>query len=295
MIRFNKQWAVASALAAIMSVQGGASIAKYLFGLLGPAGAVTLRVGLAGLMLALLFRPKIARFTRRDWGGILFYGLSIGAMNLTFYYGIQRVPLGIGVAVEFIGPLGLALLASRKALDFVWALLAAAGIALIVPWTGGSIDSLGLALVAAAGLFWTSYIIATSRIAGKMKSSDAVTCGMCVATLLVLPFGLASGDLFRLDGRLLLLGFGVAVFSSALPFTLDLWTMRKLPAKTYSVLQSLHPVFAALSGLLFLGEQLSPAQWIAIFCIAAATAGATITSPEKKEEGIPAKGEEKTF
>ena len=128
-----------------------------------------------------------------------------------------------------------------------------------------------------------------------MKSSDAVTCGMCVATLLVLPFGLASGDLFRLDGRLLLLGFGVAVFSSALPFTLDLWTMRKLPAKTYSVLQSLHPVFAALSGLLFLGEQLTLAQWIAIFCVVAATAGATVTASEKKEEGIHAKGEEKTF
>lgn len=282
MIRFNKQWAVGSALVAMMSVQGGASIAKYLFGLLGPAGAVTLRVGLAGLMLTMLFRPKIRRFSLRDWGDLLFYGLSTGAMNLTFYYGIQRVPLGVGVALEFLGPLGLALVASRKALDFVWALLAAAGIVLIVPWTGGTGDWVGIALVLAAGLLWASYIVATARITVRMKSSDAASCGMVVATLLVLPFGLASGDLFRLDGRLLLLGLGVAVFSSALPFTLDLWTMRKLPAKTYSVLQSLHPVFAALSGLIFLGEVLRPVQWLAIGCIVAASAGATIVAPERK-------------
>ena len=226
---FNKRWAVVSALCAMASVQGGASIAKYLFHLLGPAGAVTLRVGLAGVILFLLNRPAISKFGRREWLCVIFYGFSTGAMNLTFYYGIQRVPLGIGVAVEFIGPLSVALFASRKALDFVWAFLAGLGIWLIVPKSSGTGDLLGIIFVAIAGVMWAMYIIAAAKISKTMKSSEAVPCGMFFATLLVLPFGLCSGDLFKLDWKLLLIGCGVAVFSSALPFTLDLWTMKKLP------------------------------------------------------------------
>lgn len=278
---FNKKWAVATALAAMMSVQGGASIAKYLFNLLGPAGAVTLRVGIAGVLLSIFIRPKVWKYSAKEWLAILFYGLSIGGMNLTFYYGIQRVPLGIGVAVEFIGPLSVALLASRRAADFLWAILAAAGILLIVPWNGKGADLTGIIFVGAAGMLWGTYIVAANRLTKIMKSTEAVTCGMCVATLLVLPFGLLSGDLMKLDIRLCFVGLGVAVFSSALPFTLDLWTMKKLPAKTFSVLQSLQPAFGALSGLIFLGEMLTLSQWIAICCVMAASAGATITAPER--------------
>ena len=278
---FNKRWAVVSALCAMASVQGGASIAKYLFHLLGPAGAVTLRVGLAGVILFLLNRPAISKFGRREWLCVIFYGFSTGAMNLTFYYGIQRVPLGIGVAVEFIGPLSVALFASRKALDFVWAFLAGLGIWLIVPKSSGTGDLLGIIFVAIAGVMWAMYIIAAAKISKTMKSSEAVPCGMFFATLLVLPFGLCSGDLFKLDWKLLLIGCGVAVFSSALPFTLDLWTMKKLPAKTFSVLQSLQPAFAALSGLLFLGEKLTPTQWTAILCVIIASTGSALCSPER--------------
>lgn len=278
---FNKKWAIVSALCAMMSVQGGASIAKYLFHLLGPAGAVTLRVGLAGIMLFLLNRPAISKFGRKEWLCVIFYGLSTGGMNLTFYYGIQRVPLGIGVAIEFIGPLSVALFASRKALDFVWAFLAGLGIFLIVPRSSGTGDWIGILFVAAAGVLWAMYIIAAAKISKTMKSSEAVPCGMFFATLLVLPFGLASGDLFKLDWKLLLLGCGVAIFSSALPFTLDLWTMKKLPAKTFSVLQSLQPAFAAMSGLLFLGEMLSIRQWLAILCVIIASTGSAVTSDKK--------------
>jgi inner membrane transporter RhtA len=279
---FNKKWAILTSLCAMASVQGGASIAKYLFHLLGPAGAVTLRVGIAGILLMCLIRPKVSKFGRKEWLYTLFYGLSIGGMNLTFYYGIQRIPLGIGVAVEFIGPLGVALLCSRKMLDLLWAFLAAAGILLIVPWKGGTCDATGIIFTAAAGVLWASYIIFAGKITKAMKSSEAVTCGMCIATLLVLPFGFASGDLFKLDGRLLLLGLGVAVFSSALPFTLDLWTMKKIPPKTFGILQSLQPAFGALSGLLFLGEILTLRQWTAILCVVAASTGAAIFSPERK-------------
>ena len=281
-MKFDKKWAVCTALAAMLSVQGGASIAKYLFHLLGPAGAVTLRVGIAGVILMFLIRPPVLKFTLKEWMYILFYGLSIGGMNLTFYYGIQRIPLGIGVAVEFIGPLGVALLSSRKLLDLVWAFLAAAGILLIVPWNGSGCDVIGLIFVFAAGILWASYIIAAGKITQAMKSTHAVSCGMCVAALLVLPFGFGSGDLFKLDGKLLLMGLGVAVFSSALPFTLDLWTMKKIPPKTFSVLQSLQPAFGALSGLIFLGEMLSCFQWIAIACVVTASTGAALFTAERQ-------------
>ena len=281
-MKFDKKWAVCTALAAMLSVQGGASIAKYLFHLLGPAGAVTLRVGIAGAMLMCMIRPPVLKFTHREWMYILFYGLSIGGMNLTFYYGIQRIPLGIGVAIEFIGPLSVALIASRKLTDLLWAFLAAAGIILIVPWNGSGCDIAGIIFTAAAGLFWASYIIAAGKITKAMKSTHAVTCGMCVAAILVLPFGLASGDLFKLNWKLLAMGFGVAVFSSALPFTLDLWTMKKIPPKTFSVLQSLQPAFGALSGLIFLGEQLSAAQWTAIACVVTASTGAALCSGERQ-------------
>ena len=193
--------------------------------------------------------------------------MSIGGLNLTFYYGIQRIPLGIGVAVEFIGPLGVALFSSRRALDFLWAFLAAAGIMLIVPWNGSGCDITGLIFTAAAGLFWALYIITAGKIAGIMKTTDAVACGMCVATLLALPLSFASGDIFKLTPHLLLLGLGVAVFSSALPFTLDLRTMKKISPKTFSILQSLQPAFGALSGLIFLKEFLTMSQWIAIFLV----------------------------
>lgn len=276
----NRKVAVGAVFGSIFSVQGGASIAKYLFHLLGPGGAVTLRVGLAGLLLALVNRPALRRLSWAQWRCALIYGFSIGAMNTTFYYGIRRIPLGVGVTVEFIGPLGLALLVSRRMTDVVWAVLAALGVAFIVPWTGqpsDGLDPLGLALVAVAGLLWALYIVATDRITRLMKAADAVTLGIGIAGLFVLPVGLLSGDLFRLDAKLLLVGFGVALFSSVVPFTLDLYAMKGLKEKTYSILMSLEPAVAALSGFVFLGERLTPVQCLAIACVVAASIGATAT------------------
>lgn len=279
--KISRKVAVGAVLGSIFSVQGGASIAKCLFHLLGPGGAVTLRVGIAGLILACVNRPPVLHFRRRQWKWVLLYGLSIGAMNAVYYYGIRRVPLGVAVTVEFIGPLGLALAVSRRAVDFLWAVLAAAGIVLIVPWAGSSadgLDPLGLALVFVAGLFWALYIVATNRITRIMRPSDAVTLGMCVATLVVLPTGLVSGDLFRLDAKMLLIGLGVALFSSVVPFSLDLYAMKGLKEKTYSILMSLEPAVAALSGFVFLGERLTGLQCLAMACVIAASAGATATA-----------------
>ncbi len=279
----NKNRALAAVLLSMLSVQGGASIAKHLFPVLGPAGTTTLRIGLAGVLLAVINRPPVHKFTGREWCCALFYGLSIGVMNLSFYYGIQRIPLGLGVTVEFIGPLGLALLASRRAVDFLWAVLAGAGVALIVPWKGGNVDPVGLLFVFLAGLFWAVYIVMSRKITRRMKSSDAVACGMCIALLFILPFGVFSGDLENLNWKLGVLGLGVAVFSSALPFTLDLFALKRVPAKTFSVLQSLQPAFGALSGLLFLGEILSFRQWIAILCVVLASMGVTLFSVPAEE------------
>lgn len=279
----NKNRALAAVLLSMLSVQGGASIAKHLFPVLGPAGTTTLRIGLAGVLLAVINRPPVHKFTGREWCCALFYGLSIGVMNLSFYYGIQRIPLGLGVTVEFIGPLGLALLASRRAADFLWAVLAGAGVALIVPWKGGNVDPVGLLFVFLAGLFWAVYIVMSRKITRRMKSSDAVACGMCIALLFILPFGVFSGDLDNLNWKLGVLGLGVAVFSSALPFTLDLFALKRVPAKTFSVLQSLQPAFGALSGLLFLGEILSFRQWIAILCVVLASMGVTLFSVPAEE------------
>ncbi len=279
--KISKKLAVGAVLGSIFSVQGGASIAKYLFHLLGPGGAVTLRVGFAGLILAIVNRPAFRLFTRAQWKCALLYGFSIGAMNVIYYYGIRRVPLGVGVTIEFIGPLGLALLTSRKATDFLWAFLAALGIVLIVPWSGTATDGLGplgLALVAIAGLFWALYIVATEKITRLMRPSDAVTTGICIASLVVLPVGLFSGDLFHLNAKLIGIGIGVAIFSSVLPFTLDLFAMKGLKEKTYSILMSLEPAVAALSGFLFLGERLTLLQCFAILCVIVASAGATHSS-----------------
>ena len=147
---------------------------------------------------------------------------------------------------------------------------------LIVPWRGGSVDPVGLLFVFLAGLLWAAYIVIGGKITARMKSSDAVTTGMCIAFLFILPFGIFSGDLDALDLKLLLIGLGVGVFSSALPFSLDLFALKQVPAKTFSVLQSLQPAFGALSGLVFLGEILSVRQWIAILCVILASTGATM-------------------
>ena len=280
----KKKTAILASLGAMVSVQGGASLAKTLFHTLGPSGVALLRTGLAGLLLAAIHRPKIRTFTKLQWLCVLFYGFSTGAMNLVFYFGVQRIPLGLAVTIEYIGPFGLALLTSRKTTDFFWAILAGAGIALITPWHknlwDNGLDPVGVALVFIAGVMWALYIVAGRKLSQVMKNSDAATCGLCCASLFILPFGLFSGDLSFLTPRLALLGFCVAVLSSALPFSLDLFALKEIPSKTFGVLQSLQPAFAALSGWIFLRENLTRLQSLAIILVVAASIGATLSREE---------------
>ncbi|TGE23976.1 DMT family transporter [Hymenobacter aquaticus] len=265
-------------LLSIASVQCGAAIAKGLFPMLGAAGTASLRIGISALVLAVVVRPRLARLTPAQWRAVVPYGLALGLMNFLFYCALARIPLGLAVTLEFIGPLSLALVGARRWFDFVWVVLAAAGIALIAPWNGQGLDLLGLFFAVAAGACWAVYIVLGQRTATVLPGQRAVAVGMLFAALPVLPFGVAGGSFHALTPHLLLLGSLLALFSSVLPFSLEMQALRTMPTRTFSILMSLEPVAAALSGWLLLHERLTLPQWLAVGCIVLASAGATLTT-----------------
>lgn len=263
---------------AIISVQAGAAIAKGLFPVLGAAATASLRIGLSAIILLAVNRPKLGNLTSVQWKAVIPYGLCLGAMNFIFYMAIKRIPLGLGVTLEFMGPLMVAIFGSRRLMDYLWIVLAGAGIALIAPWTTSGIDPLGVALALLAGAFWGGYIVMGGKISRLMKGSDAVSIGMIFATLLILPFGIEGGGFARLSPGLLLSALALALLSSAIPFTLEMKALRQIPARTFSILMSLEPAIAALCGLLFLHEHLSFKEWLAVALVVIASGGATLTA-----------------
>lgn len=263
---------------AIISVQAGAAIAKGLFPVLGAAATASLRIGLSAIILLAVNRPKLGNLTSVQWKAVIPYGLCLGAMNFIFYMAIKRIPLGLGVTLEFMGPLMVAIFGSRRLMDYLWIVLAGAGIALIAPWTTSGIDPLGVALALLAGAFWGGYIVMGGKISRLMKGSDAVSVGMIFATLLILPFGIEGGGFARLSPALLLSALALALLSSAIPFTLEMKALRQIPARTFSILMSLEPAIAALCGLLFLHEHLSFKEWLAVALVVIASGGATLTA-----------------
>ena len=269
---------IALLVVAMTSIQSGASLAKNLFPLVGAEGTTALRLVLGAIILSLVMQPWRARLDLRKCQALLAYGLALGGMNLLFYMSLQSIPLGIAVALEFTGPLALALFSSRRLLDFVWVILAIAGLWLLLPTgaTQSAIDPLGAALALGAGVCWSLYIIFGQK-AGAQHGRHTVALGTWVAALLVLPVGLwhAGGDLFDLD--LLPIALGVAVMSSALPYSLEMIALTRMPARTFSVLMSLEPAIAALCGLIFLGEKLLWGQWLAVAAIIIASTGAAAT------------------
>lgn len=269
--------AVLMVLFAIASFQGGAAIAKGLFPVLGAAATSSLRIVLSAIILVIFNRPNLKNLTSAQWKYVVLYGLTLGTMNTVFYMAIARIPLGLAVALEFIGPLALALTGSRRIIDFLWVVLAAAGIALIAPWSDKGLDIIGVLLALLAGALWATYILLGGRISKIMDGGKAVTIGMVVASLLVLPIAISNGLFIHLKPVMLLPGFALAVLSSALPFTLEMHAMRKIPAKTFSILMSLEPAVAAFSGLLFLHEYLSFHEWLAVGLVIVASAGVTLT------------------
>ncbi|GAA4358793.1 DMT family transporter [Hymenobacter saemangeumensis] len=265
-------------LLAIVSMEGGAAVAKGLFPVLGPAGTVSLRIGFSALLMLALIRPPLRQLQGAQWRAVIPFGLALGMMNFMFYSAMARLPLGLAVAVGFVGPLGLALAGSRQWLDVVWVALAGVGIALIVPWSGQGPDVLGLVFALAGGACWALYIVLGQRSATVLPGHQAVAVGLLIAALLILPFGLASGRFQALTPHLLSLGVLTALFSSMLPFSLEMRALRSMPTRTFSILMSLEPVVAALLGWLVLHEHLSLGQWVAVACIVVASAGATLTA-----------------
>ncbi|UYZ60547.1 EamA family transporter [Hymenobacter latericus] len=270
---------VVAVLLAIVSVQGGAAIAKGLFPVLGAAGTTSMRIGVSALLLLLLVRPGLRQLSKAQWQAVAPYGLALGLMNFLFYCALERVPLGLAVTLEFVGPLTLALAGSRRWFDVVWVALAGSGIALITPWSSHGIDVLGLAFALGAGACWAVYIVLGRRTAALLPGPVAVSVGMLFALLQVLPFGIAGGQLQLLTVPLLVLASLLAVFSSVLPFSLEMQALKAMPTRTFSILMSLEPVAAALSGWLFLREQLTLVQWLAVAFIVVASMGATLTTP----------------
>jgi len=269
---------VPSVLLAILSVQGGAAIAKGLFPVLGAAGTVGLRIGISAILLLLVVRPRLGQLRAAQWRAVVPYGLALGTMNFLFYCALARIPLGLAVTLEFVGPLAVALAGSRRWADVGWVLLAGAGIALLAPWGGSNLDVLGMLFALLAGGAWAGYIVLGGRVAAVLPGPRGVAVGMLFASLAVLPFSMAGGSWVLLTPRLLAAGTALAVLSSALPFTLEMNALRHLPSRTFSILMSLEPAAAAVCGLVFLHERLTPAQWLAVALVMAASAGATLTA-----------------
>jgi inner membrane transporter RhtA len=265
-------------LLSMTSVQVGAALAKGLFSSIGPAGAVFLRVGLGALIFLVLWRPKLQGYTWREYRWALLFGGVLAAMNFSFYQALYRIPLAVAVTIEFVGPLAVALLGSRRLIDLLWVALAGAGIVLLAP-TGllGSValDPLGVGLALLAGVLWGSYILVSAQVGRAFSGMAGLSLAMVVAAIFLLPVGVLGAGSLLLNGRFLLIGAVVAVLSSVLPYSLELEALRRLPARVFGVLMSLEPGIAALVGLLLLHEQLGLRAAGAVAVVIAASLGTT--------------------
>jgi len=266
--------AVVCLVVAMASFQAGASIAKQLIPAIGAPATTALRLGLSALIVFILQRPWRSPPSRSSLGVILAYGLALGTMNFVFYMALRTLPLGIAVALEFTGPLAVALVGSRRRTDFLWIALAVLGLMFLLPLsrTEGSVDPVGVAFALAAGLCWALYIIFGQK-AGRAHGRAASAWGMLIAASFTVPLGLAMTGGGILSPAVLPMGFAVAVLSSAFPYTLEMIALRKLATKTFGTLMSLEPAIAALAGLVFLSERLTATQWLAIGAVMVASMG----------------------
>jgi inner membrane transporter RhtA len=239
----------------------------------GSFGTVALRLFFAAAVLTLLWRPSL-RMSRRTWTVVLGYGVILGLMNLCFYSALARLPLGIAVTIEFLGPLAVALAGSRRWLDAFWAVLAAGGVVLLMEG-GGDLDLVGVLFALAAGTFWGLYILIGAALGRHTTEGNGLALGMIVAALVAVPVGVADSGTALIQPWILVAGLGVALMSSVIPYTLDLEALRKIPPRVFGILMSLEPAMAALIGLVLLQEALLWSQWIAVLCVVAASAGAT--------------------
>jgi len=274
-------------LIAMSSIQAGASLAKDLFHIVGAPGAVALRTALATIMLAIVLRPWRARLTAASFPALAVYGVALGVMNFLYYMALRTVPLGITVSLEFTGPLTVAVLSSRRATDFLWIALAAAGLFLLLPiGHAQGIDPVGTLFALGAGACWALYIVFGQR-AGAAYGAQAVALGSIIAAIIVVPVGVAGARASVFSAAALPYGLAIALLSTALPYTLEMIALTRLPARTFGILMSVEPVFGALFGWVMLHEVLTGVQGAAIAMIIAASIGTTWTATAQRESPVP--------
>lgn len=270
----------AALLGAIVTLCVGTSLAKSLFPIVGAQATSAYRVGFSALLLLIVWRPWRPPLTHADLRAVALYGAVMGLMNLCFYMALRTIPLGLAIAIEFTGPLVLALIHSRRPSHFVWIALAALGLGLLLPLKPGAdaLDPVGVGFAATAAVLWALYIVLGKRL-GHLHAGRSVALGMTTAALILVPIGLieARADLFQ--PRLLALGLVVAVLSSAIPYSLEMIALKGIPKRSFGVLLSIEPAVGALAGLVMLGERLSPLQGLAIVAIVAASIGVILTTP----------------
>jgi inner membrane transporter RhtA len=258
----------------IICIQVGSALSKSLFSELGPWGVVLLRMGFSALILSAFTRPTWKPTIRSNFRLIFAFGAVFALANAFLFTAIDRIPLGIAISIQFTGPLGLAAIKSQRWLDGLWVTIAGFGILLLTPLGGASVDILGIGLALLAGLFWALYIVLAAKVAENLPSMEGLTWAFLISTVLLLPVGIATAGSRLLDPQLLVVGAGVAVLSTTLPFSLEMVALRSIPVKIFGVILSLEPMISAIAGLIILKEPLSTRSIIACLLVSIAAAGA---------------------
>lgn len=267
-------------LGSVTALGIGTSWAKHwLFPVVGAQGTTAVRVGFSALLVLLLWRPWRWHLSRADARAIVLYGAALGGMNLMFYMSLRTLPFGLAVAIEFSGPLAVAIWSSRRAVDFVWVALAMAGLGMLLPLglNGSTLDPVGVMYALGAAVFWALYIVFGKR-AGHLHAGHTVSLGLLVAALVVVPVGVVHAGAALLSPTVLLIGVAVAAVSSAIPISLEMMALKRLPKEAFGIMISMEPAVAAVLALMLLGEHLSALQWLAIGCIVAASMGSAATA-----------------
>ncbi|MEG8279319.1 EamA family transporter [Streptomyces sp. AHA2] len=275
--RFGSLGPVGLVLAGGVSVQFGAAVAVTLMPRAGALGVVALRLLVAAVVLLLVCRPRLRGHSRADWGTVVAFGVTMAAMNGLFYQAVARIPLGPAVTLEVLGPLALSVVASRRAINVVWAALALAGVFLLGGGGFSGLDPVGAAFALGAGAMWAAYIVFSARTGRRFPQADGLALAMAVGAVLFLPLGLAESGAKLFDPVTLGLGAAVALLSSVLPYTLELLALRRLPSSTFAILMSLEPALAAAAGFLILDQALAATEAAAIALVIAASMGAVRT------------------
>ncbi|MEV7008982.1 EamA family transporter [Streptosporangium sp. NPDC051022] len=267
-------------LLAILSVQVGAGFAKDLFSQLPPSAVVFLRIATGALVMGIIGRPRLRGLSRGDVGAVVAFGVALGVMNLSFYEALSHMPMGVAVAIEFLGPLGVAVAASHRRLDLLWVALAGSGVALLAPWgtAASRISWAGIGFALIAAVCWAAYILLSASVGRRVPGTTGLSLAMIVSFLLIAPVGIGTGGADLLRPEVLLIGLGVGLLSSVIPYSLELEALRRMPKRVFGILMSLEPAVAAMVGLLVLGEVLDVREWAAIGCVVVASVGATRSS-----------------